>query len=141
MAIVLSQSYLYLKKQTSPQYARQVLLENLLRNKGNVEKTAQKMQCSKNTIYLTLNKQKGNDLNDKPHIPKRPHPKTTKKEIVSIIIKERKQTGFGKRKLRHYLFNKKGLLIPESTIGKILKRERLIRSKRRVRREISTPGG
>ncbi len=41
-----------------------------------------------------------------------------------MVIKERKQTSFGKR----------SLLIPESTIGKILKKESA-HSQRRVRRE------
>jgi transcriptional regulator with PAS, ATPase and Fis domain len=51
MTIIL-QSYATLKKQTSPEFARQVLLENLKRNNGNVEKTAKEMICSKNTVYL-----------------------------------------------------------------------------------------
>jgi len=133
--IILSQTYFMLKKETGTEFARKVLLENLRRNEGNVKKTAKEMGCSRNTIYLALKKEKESDLTDKPHTPKSFHPKTTKKEIVDLIVKRRKETGFGKRRLRWYIAEKDNILIPESTIGKILKEKRLTRKKKRVKRE------
>jgi hypothetical protein len=135
MAIIISKSYLTLKNETYPEFARNTLLENLSNNLGNVEKTAQQMKCSKNTIYLAIAKQKENSLNDKPHLPKTPHPNTTKQEIIDIIVTRRKETGFGKRRLRWYIYTKDGQLIPESTIGKILNKKKLLRTKKRVKRE------
>jgi hypothetical protein len=118
MAITILKSYLTLKNETSGEFARQTLLDNLQNNKGNVEKTAREMKCSKNTIYLALSKQKGNNLNDRAHTPKTPHPRKTKREIVDLIIKRRKQTGFGKKRLRRSLWAWDEILIPESTIGR-----------------------
>lgn len=134
MTIIL-QSYATLKKQTSPEFARQVLLENLKRNNGNVEKTAKEMICSKNTVYLAISKQRENDLGDKPHTPKTAHPRTTAEGIIDLIVRRRKETGFGKRRLKWYIAGVDGILIPESTIGKIFKSKKLSRQKKRVRRE------
>jgi transposase len=133
--IILSQTYFMLKKETGAEFAIKVLLENLRRNKGNVKKTAKEMGCSRNTIYLALKKEKEGDLLDKPHTPKSSYPRTTQKEIVDLIVKRRKETGFGKRRLRWYIAEKDNILISESTIGKILKQKRLTRKKKRVRRE------
>ncbi len=95
------------------------------------------MKCSRNTIYLDLEKEKKGDLTDRPHTPKAVHPKTTPEKIVNLIVKTRKETGFGKRRLRWYLGSRDNLLISESTIGKILKTQKLTRKKKRVRREYS----
>ncbi len=58
------------------------------------------MKCSQNTIYLALEKEKNRDLNDRPHTPKAVHLKTIPEKIVNLIVKKRKETGFGKRRLR-----------------------------------------
>jgi hypothetical protein len=50
---------------------------------------------------------------------------------------KKKETGFGKRRLRWYLASRDSLLIPESTIGKILRIKKLARKKKRLRREYS----
>ena len=133
--ITISQSYITLKQETRDEFARKVLLENLRFNKGNVKKTAEQMRCSRNTIYLALEKEEKNDLTDDSHIPKTPHPNTTSFETEDLIIKRRKETGFGKRRLRWYIAVRDDLVIPESTIGKILKKNNLTRRKKRVRRE------
>ena len=133
--IIISQSYLSLKKEIGEKFARKVLLENLKLNKGNIKKTSFEMKCSRNTIYLAIRKEKEGNLSDKAHLPKSPHPKTTPQKIQELIEKRRKETGFGKRRLKRYIFSKDNLLIPESTIGKILKVRNLTRKKRRVRRE------
>jgi len=133
--IIISQSYVILKKETGEEFARKTLLENLRLNRGNVKKTAGEMRCSRNTIYLALEKEKKNDLTDGPHNPKTPHPNTVTEETINLIVKRRKETGFGKRRLRWYLASRNGIFVPESTIGKILKQKKLVRKKKRVRRE------
>ena len=104
--IIISQSYLSLKKETGEEFARKVLLENLRANKGNVKETAKKMKCSRNTIYLAIDKEKQGDLTDRDHTPKTPHPRTTPSEIQDLIEKRRKETGFGKVRLKRYIFSK-----------------------------------
>jgi len=134
---IISQCYVTLKKQTSPEFARRVLLENLKTNKGNVERTAKEMSCSKNTVYLAISKQRENDLSDKPHTPRTVHPKTTDQQVIDLVVRRREETGFGKRRLKWYIASLDSVLIPESTIGKILKRRKLSRRKKRVRRNIT----
>ena len=56
-------------------------------------------------------------------------------EIENIIIHYRKKTGFGKRRLNYHIYDKEKIYIPESTIGKVLKRRNLVRKKRRIRRK------
>jgi transposase len=133
--ITISQSYVILKKETGIEFARKVLLENLRRNNWNIKKTAKEMRCSRNTIYLALKKEKEGDLKDKTHKPKTPHPKTTSQEIVDLIVKRKKETEFGERRLRWYIASRHNILIPESTIDKILKDKTLTRKKKRVRGE------
>jgi len=124
-----------LKRETGEKFARKTLLENLRLNQGNVKKTAKEMRCSRNTIYLALEKERKNDLTDRPHTPKTIHPRTTSQKIIDLIVKRRKETGFGKRRLRWYIAGLDSILIPESTIGKILRVKKLVRKKKRVRRE------
>jgi len=52
-----------------------------------------------------------------------------------MIIEYRKKTKLGKRRLRYFIFEEEGINIPESTIGKVIKRNNLQRKKRkRVKR-------
>lgn len=59
--------------------------------------------------------------------PKTPHtqPRLTPSEIVQAVIKMRKRTGYGKERLYDELKDR-GLVVPVSTIGKILDREGLL---------------
>ena len=77
---IISQSYVILKKETGEKFARKALLENLRFNKGNIKKTAKQMKCSRNTIYLALEKERENNLSDKPHTPKSAYPTRTPKK-------------------------------------------------------------
>lgn len=126
-----------LKKETGAEFARKTLLDNLKMNNMNIKQTAKEMKCSRNTIYLTLEKESEKDLKDKSHVPKTIHPKTTSPDIVETIVRRRKETGFGKRRLKRYIASLDNVLIPESTLGKILKTKKLARTKKRVRREYS----
>ncbi len=123
-----------LKKETGEEFARKILLENLNLNKGNIKKTAEMMRCSRNTIYLAIKKESEGNLADRPHLPRKPA-HTLSQEIVDLIVKRRKETGFGKRRLKWYLASKDGKIIPESTIGKVLRIKKLTRNKKRVKRE------
>jgi len=57
-----------------------------------------------------------------------------------MIIDYRKKTKLGKRRLRYFIFQKEGVDIPESSIGKVIKRNNLVRKKRkRVKRPRASP--
>ena len=94
-----------------------------------------KDEASSHTVYLALKKEKENNLKDSSHRPKRKHPNHLPEEIENIIIHYRKKTGFGKRRLSYHIYDKEKIYIPESTIGKVLKRRNLVRKKRRIKRK------
>ena len=83
---------------------------------------ARLMRCAPRTVYLALKKAHENNLKDASHRPKGDHLRHTSDKTEDIIMRYRKMSGFGKRRLRYILFAKEKLLIPESTIGKVLKK-------------------
>jgi len=56
-----------------------------------------------------------------------------------MIIDYRKKMGLGKRRLRYYIFQREGIAIPESTIGKVIRRSGLPQRRKRVRRHHHAP--
>ena len=134
------QSYYELKKDTSEEFARRALLYNLERLKNNVRACTREMRCSPNTVYLALKKQIEGNLKDTSHRPKRKHPRHISDEKEQMIIDYRKKTNYGKRRLRYHIHSEKGIRIPESTIGKVIKRNNLERKKKkRVKRTHHSP--
>ncbi len=134
------QSYLELKKDTNEEFARKALLYNLESLKSNIRGTARRMNCSAHTVYLALQKQKKGNLKDYSHKPKSKHPRYIEEEKERMIIEYRKKTKLGKRRLRYYIFQKEGIDIAESTIGKVIKRANLARKRRkRVKRSRGSP--
>ncbi|MFQ6089800.1 MAG: integrase core domain-containing protein, partial [Candidatus Methanofastidiosia archaeon] len=131
---IISQSYVTLKRETGAEFARKVLLETHDYLGENVKATAQAMQCNRRTVYLALKKREKENLADVSHAPHH-IPSKSSEELEGIIGKRRKETGFGKRRLRWYILELDKRLIPESTIGAILKRRKLARKKKRVRRQ------
>jgi len=134
------QSYLELKEDTDEEFARRALLYNLTSLKNNVRATARAMRCSPHTVYRAIRKRDEGDLKDTSHKPKRKHPHHLEDEKERMIVEYRKKTKLGKRRLRYFIFQKEGVNIPESTIGKVVKRHRLQRKKRkRVKRSRASP--
>jgi len=134
------QSYLELKKDVGEEFARKTLLYNLKSLKNNVRATARVMKCSHHTVYLAIEKRNEGNLKDSSHRPKREHPHHLEENKEQMIIHYRKKTKLGKRRLRYFIFQKEGINIPESIIGKVIKRNNLQRKKRkRVKRSRASP--
>lgn len=134
------QSYFDLKKDVGEEFARRTLLYNLKCLKNNVRATARAMRCSPHTVYLAIEKRNEGNLKDSSHKPKREHPHHLEENKEQMIIHYRKKTELGKRRLRYFIFQKEGIDIPESTIGKVIKRNNLQRKKRkRVKRSRASP--
>ena len=70
---------------------------------------------------MLLLQKKGN-LKDSTHEPKSKHTRYIEEEKERMIIEYRKKTKLGKTRLRYYIFQKEGIDIAESTIGKVIKR-------------------
>lgn len=132
-------SYSELKKETTDIFARKTILRTLKELKGNIRATARRLGCSPNTVYLAKDKEKRKNLKDLPHTPKRRHPNHLEEKKEKMIIDYRKKTKLGKRRLRYYIFQKEGIAIPESTIGKVIKRNGLPQRRKRVRRHHYAP--
>lgn len=94
---------------------------------------ARKYRTSRTTIYRWIHRylQDGKDgLLDKSHKPKSPHPDALKPEVVEAIIRMRKRTNYGPRRLKVYLAKKK-IRVSEYGIYKTLVRNELIRRYRK----------
>ncbi len=107
------QSYLELKKDVGEEFARKALLYNLKFLKSNVRATARAMKCSPHTVYLTIRKEIKGNLRDSSHKPKSKHPRYIEEEKEEMIIRYRKKTKLGKRRLRYYIFQKEESNIPQ----------------------------
>jgi len=134
---IISQSYATIKKEAGVEFARKLLLETYDRLEENVKATAEAMWCNRRTVYLTLEKRGRGDFSDVSHAPHN-IPGKSPVALEEIIEKRRKETGFGKRRLRWYILELDKQLIPESTIGAVLKRRKLARKKKRIRRQPQT---
>jgi len=129
------QSYFELKKDAGEEFARRTLLYNLKCLKNNVRATARAMRCSPHTVSLAIEKRNEGNLKDSSHKPKSRYPHYLQEDKEQMIIECRKKTKLSKRRLRYFIFEEEGINIPESTIGKVIKRNNLQRKKRkRVKR-------
>jgi hypothetical protein len=86
-----------------------------------------------------LVKKEQNDLSDARHTPKS-QPNQTKPEIEAVVLKWREKTKRGKKRLRKILLEEEQIILPISTIGKILKRAKVrLRDKKRKHRSTNPP--
>jgi len=106
---------------------------------------ARKYRTSRTTVYRWLKRfdcQGNKGLLDRSHRPKSPHPKALKPKTVEAIIRLRKRTHYGPKRLKFYLL-KKGILVSEHAIYKTLLRFKLTQryrcKKRRNTRSYRVP--
>ncbi|MFQ6056987.1 MAG: helix-turn-helix domain-containing protein [Methanosarcinales archaeon] len=103
--------------------ARKLIVETYLKNR-NFSETARLWKTSRNVVrkwvkrYFERDKDTFRDLS---HAPKNSSSRT-KEKIENAVLKMRKDTGFGRRRLAFYLYSEKGIKISEHTIRHILKR-------------------
>jgi transposase len=85
---------------------------------------AAKYRTSRTTVYRWLKRfdhQGKSGLLDQSHKPKSPHPKALKPQTVEAILRLRKRTHYGPKRLKFYL-SKKSILVSEHAIYKTLLR-------------------
>ena len=88
---------------------------------------ARKYRTSRTTVYRWIkrfNRQGNSGLLDKSHKPKSPHPKTLKPQTTEAILRLRKRTHYGPKRLKFYLA-KKDIFVSEHAIYKTLLRHGL----------------
>lgn len=110
-----------------------------------IAEIARKYRTSRTTVYRWLNRytQAGNSgLLNRSCRPRSPHPKALKPRTVEAIIRLRKRTRYGPRRLKFYL-SKKGIFVSEHAIYKTIVRHNLIRhyrcKKQRTSRSYNVP--
>lgn len=119
----LHDSYRACKQKHGSGVARELLLVTYQQCKS-IKQTAREWKCSKNTVRLAITKKQGNSLKDESHVPHK-HPDQTPQEIEDRVCQLRKETGYGKVRLQDAYADRYGQIIPESTIGKIITRNKL----------------
>lgn len=100
-----------------------------------IVRIAKKYRTSRTTVYRWIKRfiQDGKaGLLDKSHRPKSPHPDALKPKVVEAILRLRKRTNYGPRRLKFYL-SKKKISVSEYGIYKTLVRNGLIRKYRKHR--------
>ena len=100
----------------NPELAREIVREKLIKNRGNVSKTAREMGITR----VTVRRARDGDLKDKSRAPKNPRRKY-REYFIELVKTEAKRTNFRYRRLSKYLYQKYSIEIPESSIKYILK--------------------
>lgn len=137
--VTITQSYQKLKKQYGDAPARELLLQCYEQSNLNISETARRMQCNRRTVIKSLIKQEQGNLSDMSHKP-HSQPNQTSLEIEEQVLKWRQKTKAGKKRLHKILLDESKLSIPTSTIGKILKRNKVkVRDRKRKHRSKNPP--
>ncbi len=137
--VTIQQSYRELKQRFGAAIARELLLDCLKENHNNISLTAGRLRCNRRTVMKAVVKKEQGDLTDAKHIPKT-QPMRTKPEIEALVLKWREKTKRGKKRLRKILLDEEKVILPISTIGRILKRAKVkLRDKKRKHRSGNPP--
>jgi len=102
-----------------------------------VSQICKEHEVSRKTFYKWLNRylvygKEG--LLDQSHRPKRPHPRALKKQLVRLIIRIRKRTKYGPRRIK-FILSKRHIKVSEYAIYKTIKRHGLILKPKNRRRK------
>jgi len=112
-AWIIKQRFLMIKKYESNMKVTQICKEH---------------EVSRKTFYKWLHRyfEYGKEaLLDQSHRPKRPHPRALKKQLVRLIIRIRKKTKYGPRRIR-FILSKRHIRVSEYAVYMTIKRNKLI---------------
>jgi len=107
---------------------------------GNAWLTARHFGISTKTFYKWRRRylasgRKPEALTDRSRRPKH-SPNITKEQVTALIRRLRKKTKFGPDRIKFYLIKDYSLNIPRSTIYAVLRREKLIKKRRRLKKHL-----
>lgn len=97
--------------------ARGLARKILERENGNVSKAARILGCSRNC----LRRARDGCLEDDDRTPTS-QPRKIATSLETLLLKERKATGYGRRRLSKHLSMKYGITVSENTVKRVLKR-------------------
>ncbi|UCC76770.1 MAG: DDE-type integrase/transposase/recombinase, partial [Anaerolineales bacterium] len=110
-------------RKTSPEAARQAVLDYWRNNGHHVSDTALTFGINRSVVYDILQKWAEGDLRDRPKTPKH-QPNKTAAEIEDKVIAAKNKTRLGPERLSRYLQRYEGVLVPAGTIRHILARNK-----------------
>ena len=116
---------------------RYLMIQDFKEHNMNISHIASKYRTSRTTVYRWLNRfmDEGKDgLLNRSNRPKRPHPNSLKAHIVRLIIRVRKKTKYGPRRIRLMLL-KRHIKVSEYAIYKTVKKHGLILKPKNRRRK------
>lgn len=96
---------------------RSLVRQELRRHSGNVSATARAMGCSR----LTVRRARDGALEDGDCTPHE-QPRRTDDDIFETVMRERKKTGYGRRRLSRHLENQFRINLSEHTLRHLLER-------------------
>ncbi len=92
---------------------------------GNARQTCERIGISRKTFYKWLKRYKlsGGDIKSLVDLPRTPHhfPKRTSDAIRAQVVELRNSTGYGPRRIRKELREKRAIQLSERTIWKIIR--------------------
>ena len=126
---------------------RYLMVQDFKENNMKVMHIARKYRTTRTTVYRWLHRymDEGKDgLLNKSNRPKRPHPRALKKQIVRLIVRIRKKTKYGPRRIR-FMLSERHIKVSEYAVYKTIKRHNLIlkpknRKKKYKRVYVKDPG-
>ncbi len=113
--------------------ARQIIRELLVKNNGNVSKTARELGVSRKTVRRA----RDGTLNNLPKAPKNPKNKISDWETIAIISEAKKLKTYGYRKLTRHFEKKYGIKLPPHRVRYVLKKNGFSPSKSKRKRSAS----
>lgn len=114
--------------------ARGLARKILEQKSGNVSVTSAILGCSR----LCVRRAREGPLQDYDRTPA-VQPRRTTVPLEQLILRERKTTGYGKRRLAHHLWNRHGVFVSEGTVRNILRRHCVKHNHARRSGKVSKP--
>ena len=109
--------YHSMRSEHGAETARGLTRKILEQKNGNVSRAASILGCSR----LCVRRARDGCLDDEDRTPKK-QPKKIATDLEVLLLKERKTTGYGRRRLSRHLLMKYGITVSENTVKRVLKR-------------------
>ena len=109
--------YHAMRKEHGPDAARGLACKILDQQDGNVSRTADILGCSR----LCVRRSRDGPLADASRVP-HGQPRKIETKLETLCLKERKATGYGRRRLSMHVALKYGIVVSENTLKRVLRR-------------------
>jgi putative transposase len=109
-------------RKVNAEAARRAVVEYLKTN-ANISQTARLFGVTRAVVYDILRKEEQGDLRDRSRAPKR-QPRRTTAEIEDRVIIAKNKTHLGPERLKRYLEEYEGIIVPAGTIRHIIRRNK-----------------